>query len=51
MKTRARYINIINSHLAASDAGRWHYAMYVMIGGSLLRVILAFAIVLTGLSR
>jgi hypothetical protein len=21
---------IINSHLAASDAGRWHYAMYVM---------------------
>ncbi|EFT4044858.1 molybdopterin-guanine dinucleotide biosynthesis protein MobC, partial [Salmonella enterica] len=30
MKTRARYINIINSHLAASDAGRWHYAMYVM---------------------
>lgn len=30
MKTRARYINIINSHLAASDAGRWHYAMYAM---------------------
>ena len=30
MKTRARYISIINSHLAASDAGRWHYAMYVM---------------------
>ncbi|KMG93749.1 hypothetical protein SM62_04581 [Klebsiella variicola] len=30
LKTRARYINIINSHLAASDAGRWHYAMYVM---------------------
>ncbi len=30
MKTRARYINIINSHLEASDAGRWHYAMYVM---------------------
>lgn len=30
MKTRARYINIINSHLAASDAGHWHYAMYVM---------------------
>lgn len=30
MKTRARYINIINSHLAASDAGCWHYAMYVM---------------------
>ena len=29
LKTRARYINIINSHLAASDAGRWHYAMYV----------------------
>lgn len=26
MKTRARYISIINSHLA----GRWHYAMYVM---------------------
>lgn len=23
MKTRARYINIINSHLAASDARRW----------------------------
>lgn len=30
LKTRARYINIINSHLAASDAGHWHYAMYVM---------------------
>ncbi|MCL6336533.1 molybdopterin-guanine dinucleotide biosynthesis protein MobC [Pectobacterium carotovorum subsp. carotovorum] len=30
MKTRARYISIVNSHLAASDAGRWHYAMYVM---------------------
>ena len=30
LKTRARYINIINSHLAASDAGCWHYAMYVM---------------------
>lgn len=30
MKTRARYISIINSHLAASDAGRWHYVMYVM---------------------
>lgn len=30
MKTRTRYINIINSHLEASDAGRWHYAMYVM---------------------
>lgn len=30
LKTRARYINIINSHLAASDTGRWHYAMYVM---------------------
>ena len=30
MKTRSRYISIINSHLAASDAGRWHYAMYVM---------------------
>lgn len=30
MKTRARYISIINSHLAASDAGHWHYAMYVM---------------------
>ncbi|QHQ16164.1 molybdopterin-guanine dinucleotide biosynthesis protein MobC [Pectobacterium parmentieri] len=30
MKTRARYISIINCHLAASDAGRWHYAMYVM---------------------
>ncbi|MEQ5052854.1 MobC family replication-relaxation protein [Klebsiella michiganensis] len=30
MKTRARYISIINSHLAASDARRWHYAMYVM---------------------
>ncbi len=30
MKTRARYISIINSHLAASDSGRWHYAMYVM---------------------
>lgn len=30
MKTRARYISIINSHLAASDAGCWHYAMYVM---------------------
>lgn len=30
LKTRARYISIINSHLAASDAGRWHYAMYVM---------------------
>lgn len=30
LKTRARYINIINSHLTASDAGRWHYAMYVM---------------------
>ncbi|HDS4487045.1 TPA: molybdopterin-guanine dinucleotide biosynthesis protein MobC [Enterobacter hormaechei subsp. steigerwaltii] len=33
MKTRARYISIINSHLAASDAGRWHYAMYVMPDG------------------
>ncbi len=30
LKTRARYISIINNHLAASDAGRWHYAMYVM---------------------
>ncbi|KQJ02614.1 MobC family replication-relaxation protein [Escherichia coli] len=30
LKTRARYITIINSHLAASDAGCWHYAMYVM---------------------
>lgn len=30
LKTPARYINIINSHLAASDTGRWHYAMYVM---------------------
>lgn len=30
LKTRSRYISIINSHLAASDAGRWHYAMYVM---------------------
>lgn len=30
MKTRARYISIINSHLAASDAGRWHYVIYVM---------------------
>ncbi|TKI07331.1 molybdopterin-guanine dinucleotide biosynthesis protein MobC [Martelella alba] len=30
LKTRARYISIINSHLAASDAGHWHYAMYVM---------------------
>lgn len=30
MKTRARYISIINSHLSASDAGLWHYAMYVM---------------------
>ncbi|WP_171847101.1 MobC family replication-relaxation protein [Enterobacter chengduensis] len=30
MKTRARYISIINSHLAASDARRWHYAMYVI---------------------
>lgn len=30
MKTRARYISIISSHLAASDAGRWHYAMYIM---------------------
>lgn len=30
MKTRARYISIINSHLAACDAGCWHYAMYVM---------------------
>lgn len=30
LKTRARYISIINSHLAASDAERWHYAMYVM---------------------
>lgn len=30
MKTRARYISIINSHLTASDSGRWHYAMYVM---------------------
>lgn len=30
MKTRARYINIINSHLSASDAGHWHYTMYVM---------------------
>ncbi|HGY5043595.1 TPA: MobC family replication-relaxation protein [Klebsiella oxytoca] len=30
LKTRARYISIINSHLAASDARRWHYAMYVM---------------------
>lgn len=33
IKTRARYISIINSHLAASDAGRWHYAMYVMPDG------------------
>lgn len=30
LKTRARYINIINSHLTATDAGCWHYAMYVM---------------------
>lgn len=30
LKTRARYITIINSHLTASDAGRWHYVMYVM---------------------
>ncbi|CAM4035263.1 MobC family replication-relaxation protein [Pluralibacter gergoviae] len=30
LKTRARYINIINSHLAASDNGCWHYTMYVM---------------------
>lgn len=30
LKTRSRYISIINSHLAASDTGRWHYAMYVM---------------------
>lgn len=30
LKTRARYISIISSHLAASDARRWHYAMYVM---------------------
>jgi hypothetical protein len=30
MKTRARYINIINSHLAASDASHWHYTMYVL---------------------
>ncbi|EPU4319900.1 MobC family replication-relaxation protein [Escherichia coli] len=30
LKTRARYINIINSHLSASDTGCWHYAMYVM---------------------
>lgn len=30
LKTRARYISIINSHLAASDTGCWHYAMYVM---------------------
>ena len=30
LKTRARYITIINSHLAASDAGCWHYAMYGM---------------------
>jgi len=30
MKTRARYISIVKSHLAACDAGRWHYAMYVM---------------------
>ncbi|WP_054177458.1 MobC family replication-relaxation protein [Citrobacter sp. CtB7.12] len=29
LKTRARYINIIGSHLAAIDTGRWHYAMYV----------------------
>ncbi len=29
LKTRARYISIISSHLAASDAGYWHYAMYV----------------------
>lgn len=29
LKNRARYINI-NSHLATSDTGRWHYAMYVM---------------------
>ena len=25
LKTRARYITIITSHLAASDAGCWHY--------------------------
>lgn len=30
MKTRARYISIVKSHLAACNAGRWHYAMYVM---------------------
>ncbi|HFF9832971.1 MobC family replication-relaxation protein [Serratia marcescens] len=30
MKTRARYINIINSHLTAGGANHWHYAMYVM---------------------
>ena len=29
LKTRARYITIISSHLAASDAGHWHYTMYV----------------------
>ncbi|MDT7487279.1 MobC family replication-relaxation protein [Citrobacter koseri] len=29
MKTRSRYISIIGSHLAAIDAGKWHYAMYV----------------------
>jgi hypothetical protein len=30
MKTRARYISIINSHLTARDKGNWHYALYVM---------------------
>ncbi len=28
--TLSQFINIINSHLAASDAGHWHYAMYVI---------------------
>ncbi|HAU5635951.1 MobC family replication-relaxation protein [Citrobacter amalonaticus] len=28
LKTRARYINIISSHLSAIDAGYWHYAVY-----------------------
>ncbi|WP_051857346.1 hypothetical protein [Trabulsiella guamensis] len=29
MKTRARYISIISSHLAAIDTGYWHYVLYV----------------------
>jgi hypothetical protein len=42
LKTRARYISIISSHLAAIDNGHWHYVMYITPDeqgrGSLMRL-------------